>query len=344
MRKRFFHLLSAVGLTVLLTAMFSGCTEELATEMTKNRIMLTADDSGFDNEHSVTRGSKVTSISSFGVSASVYNAASTYTTAGCGSYFYKEAVTNGTPMSYYWPTSDYRLSFFSYYPRDNAAFTVQSSAATAGAPTYHYTVPSAIASQVDVMTGQNVDVLGGGTSAVGITMKHRCAAVSFSVTNSRSSAITLSSVSIEGVKYDGTLCEDTWTLSSAVNSSSANPFSLSYGSSIAASATANITGTSNIFLMLPQAIPATAKVKLVVDGEDPMEAELSGVWEAGKQYTYSMTVTQKSLIIDPLTEVTDWTGEVKYFTVSGVSTNGIFTQPSVNNGQGMGIEDWTEEE
>ena len=58
-----------------------------------------------------TRGTKVTTagISNLGVSASVYPAANTYTSAGCGSYFYKESVSSGTPMSYYWPTAGYRL-------------------------------------------------------------------------------------------------------------------------------------------------------------------------------------------------------------------------------------------
>lgn len=43
-----------------------------------------------------TRGSKVTTagISNLGVSASVYPAANTYTSACCGSYFYKESVSS----------------------------------------------------------------------------------------------------------------------------------------------------------------------------------------------------------------------------------------------------------
>ena len=300
-----YKLLLLAGLLPLSASMISGCTEDLETELTSKRIMLAVDDSGFDGSRSVTRGAKVTSISSFGVSAAVYDASASYTSAGCGSYFYKQSATNGSPLGFFWPTSDYKLAFYAYYPYGNAAFTVQSSAVSTGAPTYSYTVPSAIASQVDVMTGQTVNVLGGGSSPVAISMKHRCAAICFSVTNDRSSAITLSSVSIEGVKYSGTLCEETWTLSSAVNSSSVNPFTLSYGSSIAAGATVNVTGTSNIFLMLPQSIPAGAKLKIVVAGEDPMYADLSGSWVAGKQYNYSLNVSS-FLEVHNGTEVIDW--------------------------------------
>lgn len=244
----------------------------------------------------VTRGAKVTTvgISSMGVSASVYGSSSSYTSAGCGSYFYKESVSSGTPTRFYWPTAGYKISFFGYYPYNNAAFTVQSAASATGAPTYSYTVPSAIASQQDIMTGQVVDRLGGSASAVNITLSHRCAAIRFSITNDRSEAITMNTISIEGVKYTGTFNENTWTLGDAVNSSLSNPFTLSYGSSIAAGATVDVTGTTNIFLMLPQTLPATASLKVVVDDEE-FETELAGTWQAGKEYTYSVTINDNAI-------------------------------------------------
>ena len=289
-----------------------GCTEqEDPVENTGKYIVINYTDTVIEVQPTpaATRGTKVTTggISSLGVSASVYPAGNSYTSAGCGSYFFKEEVASGTPTHYYWPTSAYKLAFFAYYPYNNAAFTVQSTASATGAPTYAYTVPSSIASQLDVMTGQNVNITGGGTAAVNLTMKHRCASICFSVTNSRSSAITLSSVSIEGVKYSGTLNEETWTLASAVNSSVSNPFTLSYGSSIAAGATVNVTGTTNIFMMLPQTLPATAKVKVVVAGEDPLYADITGSWVAGTQYNYSLNVKNNTLVVvDEETEIEDW--------------------------------------
>ena len=243
-----------------------------------------------------TRGTKVATagISNLGVSASVYPAASSYTSAGCGSYFYKESVSSGTPMSYYWPTTDYRISFFGYYPYNNAAFTVLSAASATGVPTYAYTVPSTIASQQDIMTGQATDHPGGSSSPVNMTLAHRCSAIHFSVTNDRSEAITVNSISIEGVKYSGTLNENTWTLGSGVNSSSTNPFTLSSNASVAADATVDITGTSNVFMMLPQALPSGAKLKVVVDDEE-FETDLSGIWGAGKDYTYTISMSESSI-------------------------------------------------
>lgn len=295
------------GVITLVGCVMSSCTEEVLEKTASNRIIFSVYDQGFNESKVQTRGAKVNSITSFGVSASVYSAAASYTSAGCGSYFYNESATAGLPTDFFWPTSSYKVSFFAHYPFNNAAFTVQSASSALGAPTYAYTVPSAIGSQLDIMTGQNVNILGGGSSPVALTMKHRCAAICFSVTNSRSSAVTLNSISIEGVKYSGTLNEDTWTLTSAVNSSSSNPFTLSYGSSIAAGATVDVTGTTNIFLMLPQTIPAGAKLKVAIDGEDPLYADLTGSWVASKQYNYSLDIQNSTIIIvDEDTEIEDW--------------------------------------
>lgn len=305
-KKSLFYLLSA-GVITLAASLCSSCTEDLATELSTNQISFTIDDNGLNGQGPITRGTKVSSISSFGVSSSVYDASSSYTSAGCGSYFFNETATNGSPIDYFWPTSSYKVSFFAHYPYNNAAFTVQSAANALGAPTYSYTVPSAIADQVDVMTAQNTDILGGGTSPVSLTMKHRCAAVCFSITNNRRYAVTVNSVSIEGVKYSGTLNEETWTLTSDVNSSSSNPFTLAYGSAIASGTTVDVTGTTNIFLMLPQTIPAGARVKVALDGEDPLYADLTGTWIAGKQYNYSLTIKNNVIIvIDEDSDIEDW--------------------------------------
>jgi hypothetical protein len=64
---------------------------------------------------------------------------------------------------------------------------------------------------------------------------------------------------------------------------------------VAASATADLTGTTNIFLMLPQTLTSSAKLKMVIDSEE-YEAELSGSWQAGKTYTYSVTKEPEEIL------------------------------------------------
>ena len=249
---------------------------------------------GTTEEKAATRGTLVTSgagITNFGVSSSAYPASGTYTSYGLGSYFYKQQAVPNTSMAYYWPTADKEISFFAYYPYNNASFTVSSSAVTLGSPIYHYTVPSTISNQVDVMTSQVIDHTAGSQGALTLNFSHHCAAIKISITNNSGSSITVNSVSIEGVEYDGTLHDGTWTLSGNKNSSSANPFSLSYGSAIVDGATADITGVSNIFIMLPQTLTSSAKLKLVTT-EDTYETSISGSWEAGKTYTYDLTLSE----------------------------------------------------
>lgn len=262
-----------------------------------DKMHLSCIETPWPSEKAATRGTKViaTDIANIGVSASIYPSSSSYTSAGCGSYFYKESITIGTPTKFYWPTSDYRMSFYAYYPYGNSAFTVQSAASATGHPTYAYTVPTAIGSQVDVMTASQTDIAGGSSSPVSLSFSHQCAAIKVRITNSTTAAITVNSVSIEGVEYTGTLCNGTWTLSGTKNSSSVNPFTLTCNTAVAASATADLTGTTNIFLMLPQTLTSSAKLKMVIDSEE-YEAELSGSWQAGKTYTYSVTKEPEEIL------------------------------------------------
>ena len=243
-----------------------------------------------DDSTPLTRGTLVSSISSFGVSASVYSSSQSYTSNPCGNYFYKQQVTAGTPTSYFWPTSAYRLSFYAYYPYGNSAFTVSSSASSNGIPTYAYTVPSSISAQQDVMTAQVTNkACGSPQTPVSLSFNHHTSAIKVKYTNDGASAVTITGISITGVKYSGTLNNGTWTLGSAVNSITSNPFSLSLSTNVAAGATVDLTGTSNIFLMLPQTLPSGAKL-VVTTSDNSYECPLSGSWVDGKSYTYHISV------------------------------------------------------
>ena len=147
---------------------------------------------------------------------------------------------------------------------------------------------------MDVMTAQVTDRLAGSQGALTLAFSHNCAAIKINITNDSGSDITVNSVAIEGVEYSGTLHDGTWTLSGNLNSSSANPFSLSYGSSIADGATADITGSSNIFIMLPQTLTSSAKLKMVTS-DDTFETTISESWAAGKTYTYTITKTSDAI-------------------------------------------------
>ena len=231
-----------------------------------------------------TRGAQASSasISTFGVSGSLCMRNSSYTAVGCGSFFYNEEVAPGISMDYAWPTSDYKLSFFAYYPYGNDNLTMRSLATEKGIPAYSYTVPEDAADHVDVMTAQVTDMLGGRQSPVTLSFNHRCAALRFRLTNTGDNTMTVRSVTVAGVKYTGTLRNASWTLGSDTRSSvlSCNDTEVESGETV------DLTD-GNYMFMLPQTLPSTAKVILETE-KNTFEGTISGSWTAGQVYTYSI--------------------------------------------------------
>ena len=241
-----------------------------------------------------TRGSLATLSSSteFGVSASVYPSSGSYSSYGLGNYFHDKKCTPNTALEYYWPSPSNKISFHAYYPYGNSYFTMSSDAMANGYPVYSYSVPSDIDQQVDVMTASVVDnacTIPHGP--VTLQFKHNCASVRFKFNNTGADPITVKSISLEGIKYSGTLQNGTWTLNSSLNSSSVNPFSLTLNTAVSAGATADLTGTENIFIMLPQTLSGSSVLKIVT-AEKTYSTVLSGEWLAGKTYTYTVKMDE----------------------------------------------------
>ena len=65
---------------------------------------------------------------------------------------------------------------------------------------------------------------------------------------------------------------------------------------------------------------------------------------AEKSYNFKLTLGEGLMIVDTETDISDWAVETKYLTVNSVGTNGTWSQPSVTDGQDVGIENWVEEE
>lgn len=310
---------AVMGLPLLLS-----CTEDLESggsvkETADNlAFSITADD-GYNNQGSAnavtTRGAQAntTSLSSgFGVSCAAYPTLGTYTSYGHGSYFYKIQAMPNIPTAYYWPTSDYKVSFFAYYPYDNAAFTVQSAASATGSPTYAYTVPSDIASQIDIMTAERTDVSCATHPTVELSFAHRLSDIRFSCENVGAESITLKSISVCGVKYSGTLTGSTWTLNNNVNSLSVNPFTLSVEKTLSPDESVDATGTTNHFIMLPQTVPSGTQIfdiYATVAGETghfyyTLTSNLD--LQAGKVYNFSIKLSD---LLEVVTSIQDWTEE-----------------------------------
>lgn len=301
-----------------------------------------------------TRGASLSAenMSSFGMTAAIYPAADSYTTAACGSYFQNVQVTtvSGT-CGYYWPGNDYKLSFYAYAPYN--AVTV-GSAETTGHPIYTYTVPSTVSLQADFVTASVTDHAGTKTDTpVALTFSHKCAALRFHITNDNSNAVTITSIGVYGVKYSGTYKEDRtpkWVLSGSTNTTVSHPFLLTLNTSLAAGAETDIAGASNQFVILPQTVTSGTDLFILQTVEDGISRTYTYTLTSdltlaqGTFFTYNITIKDKNMIVDTSSDIGDWDEETKYLAVASATTNGTFTQPSVNNGKVVGVENWTEEE
>ena len=111
----------------------------------------------------------------------------------------------------------------------------------------------------------------------------------------------------------------------------------------------DVTGTSKHFIVLPQTISAGTEFLVIKTIEYGTEKTYSKALDAdftliaGKSYTFNVTLGLGEMIVDSDTDIRNWEVEIKYLNASGVPDNGIFTQPSVSNGESISIEDWIAE-
>lgn len=289
-------------------------------------------------------------ISSYGVSSSVYDASSTYSAAACGSYFFNEEVTAATGVcKNYWPGTAYRISFFAYAPYGNNALTLSSAKDKVGRPVYSYTVPSNVTNQLDVITTEVLDMSGTTkTTPVQLKFHHRLSDIRFSAFNQNAAEpITIKKITIYGVKYSGTLEGEEWSLGSALSTASTGECNYSPNLEVTAGTTLDVTGTSGHFMILPQTATPTFVIVTTENGSErtyTTTLNSSFNFQMGKSYTFKLTLGDGTLIVDTDTDIQDWAVETKYLTVNSVGTNGTWSQPSVTDGQDVGIENWVEEE
>lgn len=289
-------------------------------------------------------------ITTYGVTSSVCDASTgTYASVGCGSYFYNEEITAAIGRSrYYWPGSQYKISFFGYAPYGEDALTLSSAASKIGYPVYSYTVPTGVAAQLDFMTADVLDrVATPTTTPVTLTFKHRCSDIRFSVTNRNpNDALTLKSISLVGMKYAGTFEGETWTLTGSANTSSVHPFTFTTNTEIAAGATIDATGTVNHFMVLPQTIASGTDFIIVKTTEYGAERtytynlDSSMTLEKGKSYNFSLLIGDGQLIVDPDTDVNDWEVTQVYLGGAGAEANPFDQENQETSGTSVDINDW----
>lgn len=314
-------------LLTLVMGLFSSCTENLDFKVTEEPITFDVKDVGFEDGKPVTRGSRTSLIENFGVSASAYNASSTYTSNECGSYFYNIPATPNSAISYFWPAANQEISFFAYHPYGNANLTIQS-ATTTGAPIYQYTTPTTVASQIDVMTAEVTDMSCETPTVVNLSFKHKCSDLAFNLVNSTSETVTVNSLTIKNFYQTGNLQESTWT-----TTGSTQDFVLSVNQNVASGSSLDLTGTDNHFFLVPQTIASGKRLLdlyITSGGENKhFYSDLSEAFvaEAGKTYQFKLLL-KSNLEIEDEISINDWSLYVGY----------------INYATGTNTENWTPED
>lgn len=311
---------------MFLSAVFAGCAAdpfEVPNPSGENNISFTR-----NVKPIVTRGTlaNLASIESFGVSAAIYPAGNGYSTAGCGSYFRDvEVDTDDGSINYLWPSSDYRLSFYAYTPYGAATL---SAAETAGKMQYIYTVPDAVASHIDFMTAEMLDVTCPSEDPVALTFTHALSDFKFRLENSTNQDVTVNSITIKNFDHTGTLNGDTWTTTGATRD-----FTLAVGQELASGSSLDLTGTNNHFILIPQTITSGKRLLdlyVTSGGEDQhfySDLTQDFVAEIGKSYQFTLRLSS-NLEVSQGTTIADWVLYVGY----------------INYATGTSTEDWSPED
>lgn len=194
--------------------------------------------------------------------------------------------------TYYWPGVEHTLRFYAWAPVSGAFETVPT---TPESTTLTYTVPSDAADQKDIVVASPDETPGNYNAAQSLTFNHICTAVRF-VTGSQMQPGTIRSVTLKGVRYNGSydLATGEWTLNDDVIN-----FTQSLDKEMSGSETdgTEVATGEATFMMLPQTLPTGAKVKVVfhsnVTGEErTLEAIIGGMeWPQGQTVTYKLSIS-----------------------------------------------------
>lgn len=249
----------------------------------------------FEGGTAATRGVPVTSLETYG--SFHVQAHCTDNGTPVSQFYMDDNATNSdgtvwsTSQVRYWPGENRTLQFFAWAPVD-AAFT-----ATPGSPestTLEYTVPTTVTDQKDVVVATTEEIAGNANTTQPLTFRHICTAVKFKV-GDQMQAGTIKKITISGVHNSGAydMASDSWQLGS-----NTTVFSIEQDIEMTGNESGSmITDGENTFMMLPQELPAGAKVEIIFHdsqaGTDrTFSASIGGMtWPQGKTVTYTLSIT-----------------------------------------------------
>ena len=202
-----------------------------------------------------------------------------------------------------WPVAPATLSFYAYAPTDNSMVTVTSGADAAGVKTVHYKATSTVTDQPDLIVSSAAESRSSNAkpAAVNLPFYHALTAVTFSVDAAMMPG-TLTKVELVNVNTEGdcTMTASATPSFSWSNQKTPSTFSFDFNQPVGSSAV-TLTSGEKTLMMVPQTLPADAKVNFtftVKNGvSQTLSAPIAGTkWEAGKSIIYKLSTNAISTI------------------------------------------------
>ena len=211
-------------------------------------------------------------------------------------FFYNKEVNKHGKMLQpeVWTSAASTLKFYAVYPYMDGTNAKQKLVQpTAGSMPYiAFEASTDIASQTDLMTAET-DVLnytptGGAPHVVPLKFYHALTAIRFGIGRNLSWNKTIKSIEFQGVYKNAqyNLAAKTWS-----NHGSTENFKLdNINASTSGTLNSVIVKDGNTFLMVPQTVPAGAKIVITFSDNTHITANIGGKeWKAGTTKTYMMT-------------------------------------------------------
>ena len=242
-------------------------------------------------------------------------------------FFYNKEVNKDGKMLQpeVWTPAASTLKFYAVYPYMDGTDAKQKLVQpTAGSMPYiAFEASTDIANQTDLMTAET-DVLnytptGGAPHVVPLKFYHALTAIRFGIGSNLSWNKTIKSIEFQGIKNAGhfDLATKTWS-----NQSGAQNFKLdNINASTSGTLNTVIVKDGNTFLMVPQTVPAGAKIVITFSDNSHITANIGGKeWKAGTTKTYMMTEKNSNWDYqietpDPATIAYDQTTSTNNYTV-----------------------------
>ena len=211
-------------------------------------------------------------------------------------FFYNKEVNKDGKMLQpeVWTSAASTLKFYAVYPYMNGTNAKQKlvQPTTGSMPYIAFEASTDIASQTDLMTAET-DVLnytptGGAPHVVPLKFYHALTAIRFGIGRNLSWNKTIKSIEFQGVYKNAqyNLAAKTWS-----NHGSTENFKLdNINASTSGTLNSVIVKDGNTFLMVPQTVPAGAKIVITFSDNTHITANIGGKeWKAGTTKTYMMT-------------------------------------------------------